>query len=246
MDSKSVHLCRMMAVQELISKFWEDLRSSNYGEKDVGYVHNLEEPGVGMHEMYALLGAGMVGRSMLPEEQAHECILSKQDSNLRNMKEHHIKAVILWRNETLFGCLEVFVRWRMRGASGSLQVRRIDPDRYMGLWQRMEGRWVEIRPSSLLLFSVAPGNEGEEEVDAAGKGLRSTKLCVEPWLHGVGEAGLGIVDHGDAGGTNIVVLDSIFDESQHEWLEVVRGVKVAVFRHVLLEVGASAWIELDH
>lgn len=68
--------------------------------------------------------------------------------------------------------------------------------------------------------------------------LRRAKLGIKPGLHGVGEAGLGKVDHGQAGPLDVAVLHCILDEPQHEGLEVVRGIKVAVVCHVLLKVAA--------
>ena len=70
--------------------------------------------------------------------------------------------------------------------------------------------------------------------------LRGAKLRVEPGLHGLCEAGLGVVDHGEAGPLDAAILDGVLDEAQHERLEVVGRVEVAVLCHVLLEVASSA------
>ena len=153
---------------------------------------------------------------------------------------HHLRMLYLWEDvdRERAVCFDVFVR-KMNdstalGTIGCMQVCR---ERLLPrIWARVEieSKWMEI-PAGLALG----GYKGKKVVDAVGEGLGGSKLGVEPWLHGFGEAELGVVDHGEAGDFDVAVRDCIVDEAEHEGLEMFGGKEVAVFDHVALKVGAA-------
>ena len=158
--------------------------------------------------------------------------------------QNHLRMLyileLVQRSSEIVICFDLFVCQRKSWATGNVNVRQICRTNVLPrIWSRVEieSEWktqiVAAIPASLSLL----GDKRKKVVDAVGQGLGGSKLCIKPGLHGLGEAGLGKVDHGQTGGFDAPVADGVVDEAQHEGLEVVRGKEVAVLHHVALEVG---------
>lgn len=157
----------------------------------------------------------------------------------------HVRKLYLWedadRKQASAVCFDVFARQRSDAkVICKVNVMQVCREKLLPrIWARVEieSQWEGMQiPSSL---SLVGGDKRQEVVDAVGEGLGGSKLGVEPWLHGLGEAELGKVDHCEAGCFDAAVADCIVDEAQHERLEMVWCKEVAVVDHVSLEVGAA-------
>jgi hypothetical protein len=171
------------------------------------------------------------------------CMANSGDGTIIPIPERHLRVLYVWEDAV---CFDLFVRMKhvpgdkTTVAMGVVSVMRICKERLLPrIWDRVEieSQWVRMETKIPSCFSFA-GDEGEQVVDAVGQSLAGGELGVEPWLHGLGEAELGKVDHGEAGGFDAAVTDCIVDQAKHEGFEVVWSEEVAVVCHVPLESAA--------
>jgi hypothetical protein len=174
------------------------------------------------------------------------CLADAGDETIIPISERHLRVLYVWEDVV---CFDLFVRMKMSTqglgkktavAVGVVSVMRICRDRLLPrIWDRVkiESEWVRMKTKIPSGFSFV-GDEGEQVVDAVGQSLAGGELGVEPWLHGLGEAELGKVDHGEAGCFDATVADCIVDQAKHEGFEVVWSEEVAVVCHVPLEVAS--------